>query len=151
MIPAAALDDLAAAPDRIAAAVDGVDDDLLHAPPAPEEWSANEVLAHLRACSDVWGGVIRRMLDEDEPTIRAMNPRSVTISDAFGPSHGVFTGQRYALVEVLRSLHEEQWDRGATITGAGAPMRKTVRDYVDRLHRHERTHLKQLVRAIGAG
>jgi hypothetical protein len=29
---------------------------------ALSEWSAVEVLAHLRACGDVWGGCIARIL-----------------------------------------------------------------------------------------
>ena len=40
---------LAAAPPRIAALTSGLEPAQLQAAPAPEQWSANEVLAHLRA------------------------------------------------------------------------------------------------------
>ena len=47
----------------------------LRTPPGPDEWSANEVLAHLRSCADVWGGYIEKILDHDAPKIRAVSPR----------------------------------------------------------------------------
>jgi len=44
---------LAAAPPRIAASAAGLAPAQLQTPPAPGEWSANEVLAHIRACADI--------------------------------------------------------------------------------------------------
>ena len=41
-----------------------------------EPWSVNDILAHLRACSDVWGATIIAMLVKDNPTIRYVSPRS---------------------------------------------------------------------------
>jgi len=41
----------------------------LHTAPNPGEWSADQVLAHLRACADVWGGNILRMISEDRPAM----------------------------------------------------------------------------------
>ena len=63
-------------PRRIAGATGGVASERLCTRLAPEEWSANEVLAHLRACADVWGGCMHRIIEEDHPTIRAINPRT---------------------------------------------------------------------------
>jgi hypothetical protein len=45
-------------------------------PPAPGEWSARDVLAHLRACSDVWGKYIGIILSKDRATFRAVSPGS---------------------------------------------------------------------------
>ena len=56
---------LKTAPEYIAAVVAGLEPDLLLAPPAPGEWSARDLLGHLRACSDMWGGYILRILNED--------------------------------------------------------------------------------------
>lgn len=47
----------------------------LHTVPNDDEWSANAVLAHLRAYGDVWGNNIMAMLAEDTPTLRGVNPR----------------------------------------------------------------------------
>jgi DinB superfamily len=58
-------------PARIAALTSGLAPDKLHAAPNPGEWSANDVLAHLRSCADVWGNYIATIVAEDRPTIRA--------------------------------------------------------------------------------
>jgi hypothetical protein len=34
------------------------------------------------------------------------------------------------------------------VTGAGAPLTKTVLDYADRLAKHERTHVKQVAAVV---
>ena len=53
---------LAEAPPRIAALTAGLAPAQLHAAPNPGEWSANEVLAHLRACADMWGNCIATII-----------------------------------------------------------------------------------------
>ena len=65
---------LAETPERIAAATRGLTEAQLHSSPARGEWSANEVLAHVRACADVRGEPIRMILAEKHPTFRAVNP-----------------------------------------------------------------------------
>jgi hypothetical protein len=46
---------LAAAPARLAELTEGLPAAQLLTPPEPGEWSARDVLGHLRACSDMWG------------------------------------------------------------------------------------------------
>ena len=67
---------LAATPPRIAALTDGLLPAQLQATPSRDEWSANDVLAHLRACADMWGNCIEVIIAQDTPTIRAVNPRT---------------------------------------------------------------------------
>jgi DinB superfamily len=45
-------------PRRLAMFTEDVTPAYLQVRPAPGEWSASEVLAHLRACADVWGNNI---------------------------------------------------------------------------------------------
>lgn len=142
---------LAAAPPRIAEATVGLTEAQLRAAPAPGEWSANDVLAHLRSCADVWGGCIAAILAQDEPTFRAVNPRTwIKQTDYpqldFGPSLAAFAAQRAALLAVLEPLPPEAWTRGATVKGAGRTLRRTVLSYADWLASHERAHLKQIAR-----
>ena len=146
---------LESGPERIRVATVGVAPDLLRAAPEPGEWSVVEVLAHLRACADVWGGAIGRMLGEAHPTIRAVNPRTwIDETDypdlELAPSLDAFAAQRAELLGLLRALAPEQWARSATVTGAGRPLEKTVLDYADRLARHERSHLGQIERTVAA-
>ena len=42
-------------PSRIADLTDGLTAVQLRTPPGQDEWSVNDVLAHLRSCADVWG------------------------------------------------------------------------------------------------
>jgi hypothetical protein len=146
---------LADAPARIAAATAELSAARLRTSPAAGEWSANEVLAHLRSCADVWGDYMARILIEDRPTIKAVNPTTWIIqtdypSQAFRPSLRRFATQRATLLEMLRPLTTDQWSRTATITGAGAPLQKTVSSYAERLARHERAHVAQIRQIVAA-
>ncbi len=91
---------------------------------APGEWSANDVLAHLRGCADVWGGYILRMLDEDRPTFDAVSSRTwITQTNYpeldFGPSLRAFASQRAELFDVLEPSPLDGWARAATVTAVG--------------------------------
>jgi hypothetical protein len=142
---------LAAAPSRIAAVTIDLTSEQLWTPPSPGEWSANDVLAHLRSCADVWGNCIAVILAKDTPTIRAINPRTWIKSTnylelEFQPSLQAFTAQRAALLAVLESLAAEAWSRKAIVKGAGKPLERTVYAYGESLAIHERPHLKQIDR-----
>lgn len=144
---------LAATPPRITALTAGLVSAQLHTAPAPNEWSANEVLAHLRACADMWGNCIVEMIAHDRPTLRAVNPTTwINKTDyreqAFQPSLHAFTTQRTDLLAVLEPLAPEGWSRAATVTGAGKVLERTVLLYAQWLARHERPHLKQIERIV---
>src|SRR3954447_12763679 len=103
---------LAATPPRIAALTAGLAPAQLQAAPAPDQWSANEVLAHLRACADMWGGCIQEMLAHDRPILRAVNPRTrINQTDyreqPFPASLDAFTAQRADLLAILEPLAPE--------------------------------------------
>jgi DinB superfamily len=147
-------------PRRLAAAAEGLAPAQLRAAPAVGEWSMVELLAHLRSCADVWGDCIATMLVEDGPTIRAVNPQAYVAGTdypdlEFRPSLAAFIRQRDELLGVLEPLGPAEWERTATVTGAGAPLRRTVWFYAEWLARHERTHSRQIdataaaVRAAG--
>ncbi len=142
---------LRATPVRLAALTADLSPAHLRTAPAPGEWSANDVLAHLRACADVWGNCIATMIAEDRPTLRAINPRSwIKRTDyrdlEFQPSLSAFASQRADLLEVLEPLPQEGWSRAATVTGAGSVLERTVLTYARWLARHERPHVKQIER-----
>jgi hypothetical protein len=146
---------LAETPTRIAALTDGLTPAQVRTAPGPDEWSANDVLAHLRSCADMWDGYMMTILAEDRPTIRAVNPRAwIKQTDylelEFAPSLRAFTTQRTELLAVLEALSPDDWARTATVTGAGSPLQKTVLDYADRLARHEQPHIKQIERIVKA-
>ncbi|MEX2237317.1 MAG: DinB family protein [Dehalococcoidia bacterium] len=143
-------------PGRIAAVTEGVAAAQLHAAPEPGAWSVNDVLAHLRACHDVWGGNILRILAEDRPGWKAMNPRTwMKRTDypewEFQPALEAFAKQRADLLAVLEPLPPEGWERLALVTGMlGETYERSARYYADGLADHERQHVKNLERIIPA-
>ncbi len=142
---------LAATPLRITELTAGLTTAQLHAAPGPREWSVNEVLAHLRACADVWGDCIVTIINHDSPTLRAVNPRTWIkgtnyLEQAFQPSLHAFTTQRTALLAVLEPLMPAVWSRSAIVTGAGKPLVRTVQSYAQWMAEHERPHVKQIQR-----
>ena len=146
---------LAATPVRIADLTAGLRPAQLVAPPAPGAWSARDVLAHLRACADVWGGCIATILDADHPTIKAVNPttwikRTAYRDEPFHSSLAAFEQQRAGLLAVLGPLLPAAWSRAALVRGAGAPRERTVHTYAEWLVNHERSHLKQIARTVAA-
>ncbi|MEZ4726503.1 MAG: DinB family protein, partial [Caldilineaceae bacterium] len=100
---------LAETPRRIEALTKDVAEARLQAKADPTSWSANDILAHLRACADVWGKNIAVMLAEDTPTIRHLSPRTwLRKTDypslPFQSSFEAFAAQRAGLLATLASL-----------------------------------------------
>ncbi len=143
---------LAENPQRIAALTAGLSPAQLRTA-NPDEWSARDVLAHLRACSDMWGKCIVEILNEDRPTIKAVNPTTWIKSTnyrelEFRPSFHSYAKQRADLLAVLEPLAPKGWSRKATVTGAGKPRERTVYTYAQWLANHERSHVKQIERIV---
>lgn len=126
----------------------------LHAAPSADEWSVNDVLAHLRACADVWGDYyIATILEQDQPTIKAMNPRTWIkttdyLEQEFPSSLRAFSKQRRKLLKTLETLSAQDWARTNTLIGAGKPLTQTLLSHADGLARHERAHLRQVERIL---
>ena len=144
---------LAETPPRIAALTAGLVPTQLQTAPNQDEWAASDVLAHLRACADVWGGCIAAIIAEERPTLRAVNPRTwIKQTDyrelEFLPSLGAFAAQRRELVVVLEPLPPEVWSRAATVTGAGRALERTVLFYARWPAEHEQSHFKQVERIV---
>ncbi|HUQ42669.1 MAG TPA: DinB family protein [Candidatus Limnocylindrales bacterium] len=147
------LKQLAVQPKEIALLTADLSGARLHRAPARDVWSLNDVLAHLRSCSDMWGKYIRMILAEDRPTIRAMNPTTwIKQTDypelEFTSSLRAFTRQRAGLLKVLRPLPPNAWSRAAIVTGAGRPRERTVLEYARWLANHERSHVKYIARVV---
>lgn len=140
-------------PARIAELTLGLTEAQLRVAPSPSEWSANEVLAHLHSCADVWGNSIMTIVKLDKPTIRAVNPRTWIdstnyLEQNFLPLLQSFTVKRAELVAVLEPIKPKIWSRSANVTGAGKPLNLTVQSYAHRLAVHERPHMKQIKRIV---
>jgi hypothetical protein len=132
-------------PHRIAAATEALNADQLLQRPDAKTWSANDNLAHLRACADVWGETIAAMIREDEPILKHISPRTwMKKTDyptlPFRESFRDFVDQRRALLQALKDLALADWSRGAMIKGR----RHTVFSQARRMALHEVKHCEQL-------
>jgi hypothetical protein len=144
---------LRATPLRLAALTADLSPEALQTRPTPDEWSASVVLAHLRACADVWGNCIVAMIAGDMPTLRAVNPRTWIkqtnyLELDFRPSLCAFATQRAELLAVLSPLPSDTWERSARVSGAGKVLERTVLFYARWLAGHERPHVKQIERIV---
>lgn len=142
------LNDLASTPVRLKELSRALGAAALAARPAPEEWSATEIVAHLRANADVWGASIQKMIDVDDPTIRYVSPRGVMkkpeyVGRGFEEGLELFSEGRRNLVGMLRSLSPEGWSRRATFTATTRGRDQTVMSYARRIADHEAGHIVQ--------
>ena len=151
----AVLGALSDTPEQIARIVRGCTDRQLHRSPEEGAWSAQEIVAHLRACAEVWGRSIDRMLAENHPTIRYVSPRGWIrktdfLEQSFGDSLRAFSDRRAVLVETLSEIHPSGWSRRATFTATTLGRGATVLSYAKRIADHEVKHLEQLRRTLKA-
>src|ERR1044071_1076140 len=103
-------------PNRISRTVDGWSEAELRAQPARGEWSAADILAHLRSADDILTPRIYMMLVRDNPTLLAYEEREW--ADVLGYAQADFQAslqtyilKRAELVNVLRRLTPEEWAR----------------------------------------
>ena len=147
------LEQLASTPEQIAILAESLDPELTTSAPDENAWSVNDVLAHLRACADVWGDSIASMLAGDQPRIKAINPRSWIDRTgyrklAFAESMQAFADQRVALLGTLNALPESGWAASAVFYGMGSPVERSVRSQSERMALHERAHIDQIRHTI---
>jgi hypothetical protein len=140
------VDTLRALPDEIEALVRDLDDEALSRRPAADDWSIKEVCAHLRDSLEIDGERIRRMVEEDDPSIpgydqevlarerdyqNASMPLVLTALRAFSG------GNAY----MLEGLSDAQWQRGGHHEERG-PI--NVSGYAEDQAGHVRIHLEQI-------
>jgi hypothetical protein len=137
-------------PYRIEQATHNIEVTRLNLQSEAEPWSVNNILAHLRACADMWGASIRAMLTQDNPTKRYISPRSWMkkpkyAAQPFDAALASFTQERQELVKTLTTLNQTDWLRPGTFTGTSPRQRhQTVFSYAQRMVNHEQPHLNQI-------
>ena len=144
------LEALETTPRRLEELSAGKSDAALHKAADPKGWSAAENLAHLRACADVWTHSMYAMLAEKNPRLADINERKwakVTgyAELPFERALKTFALQREELLNVLRALTAEDWERAAMIAGR----RHTVFTQARRMAKHEARHLEQVASTLG--
>jgi FMN phosphatase YigB (HAD superfamily) len=123
----------------------------LTARPAADEWSATEILCHMRDVEiEVDRPRIRQILDEDAPFILAQMPdewaktRSYQAQDALSALRE-FTSARLETLEMLKVLAPAQWSRKARHAILGPT---TLQEMVGFNAEHDRLHIQQVWKII---
>ncbi|RMH72011.1 MAG: DinB family protein [Gemmatimonadetes bacterium] len=116
---------------------------------AEGEWSLAEVLAHLRACAEVWSHSIVMMVAQSQPELAYIHPNTwmKTCRYAELPFAGAvqaFVIRRQELLYFLRGLDEHQWERTGRIKGR----EHSVYSQVRRMALHEEKHIIQIERLV---
>jgi len=137
-------------PGDFAAAVRGVSDDALSKRPDEKNWSAKEVVCHMRDTEESFMTRFLSVMAMDEPKFLAVEPdrwaadRQYLRNDA-GDALQAFGARRDDVLKFLRGLTPEQWERGGIHATRG---RMTVKDFVALMAWHDDNHLDQLKRAL---
>jgi hypothetical protein len=133
-------------PDLVDEALEGLSDDELGRRPSPEEWSALEVCCHLRDSAQEEGVRVRRLAEEENPTLVPYDQEAwARERDYQGDDiRRVRTALRAfwgGLAYLLEGLTDEQWQRSGTHPEIGLV---TVRSRAELQVEHAREHLNQV-------
>lgn len=115
-------------------------------------WSVCEQLAHLRACQEVLGGNMLRIVREDHPAWRAVSPRRGQeryFGTPWEEALASFRTQRAELLAELEPLPSPAWERTASVAVPPNTLYEySALYYGDWLARHERSHLSHMTRIV---
>ena len=138
-------------PTDLARLVRGQTDTTLSRRPAPEAWSAKEVVCHLRDAEEHLSGWIRAILASDDPELietatadRWAEDRQYA-RDHAGAAWQAFSQGRDETLDLLRGLDATAWRRAGRHARRG-PL--TVDALVALIAWHDDNHLDQVARAL---
>ncbi len=132
------------------AAIRGLSDAVLSRRPDDKNWAAKEILCHMRDTEEQFMNRFQNILAVDEPQLvaaqadRWASDRQYIRNDAFEALEA-FQRRRKEVLELLRGLKPEQWDRGGIHPTRG---RMSIKDFVTLMAGHDENHLEQLKRAL---
>ena len=145
------LERLERTPTDLARLVRGETDATLSRRPAPEAWSAKEVVCHLRDAEEHLRGWIRTILAHDDPdlietaTADQWAEQRQYARDHAGTAWQAFSQRRDETLELLRGLDVAAWGRAGRHVRRG---RLTLDDLVALIAWHDDNHLDQVKRAL---
>jgi len=136
--------------DDLAVAIKGTPDHLLGKRPDDKNWSALEVLCHLRDTEESFMTRFQTIMAMDDPKFPPAEPdrwaseRQYLKNDARDAIEA-FRIRRDESLKFLRGLRPEQMQRGGIHATRG---RMTIVDFVGLMAWHDDNHLDQLKRAL---
>ena len=138
------------AADDFERAIAGVDDALLSRRPDGANWSAREVICHVRDIEESFMARLQIIMLMNEPKFLPVEPdrwaeeRQYQRNDAMEALQA-FRARRDESLKFLRGLKVEQWERGGIHATRG---HMSIKDFVSLMAWHDDNHLDQLKRAL---
>ena len=133
----------------VAKAVEGLTDADLDRRPAPDEWTAREVVHHLADAETRAAIRLRQLLAEDDPTIQGYDEeryaRTLHYDRPIDTSVALVLAVRSTTAELLERLSDADFARSGTHTESGA---YSVDDWLRIYVAHCEDHAEQIGRAV---
>jgi len=132
-------------------ALRGISEQELDARPAPDKWSAREIVHHL-ADSEMTSAIrLRRLIAEERPVIQGYDQdefaRRLAYDRPVQASLDAFRAARQTTAEILERLTETDWTREGIHSESG---RYTVERWLEIYAIHAHAHAEQIRRARAA-
>jgi uncharacterized damage-inducible protein DinB len=133
-----------------AAAVKGVPDAKLSKRPDDKNWSAKEVVCHVRDTEESFMARFQTIMAMDEPKFLPVEPDRWAVERQYQRNDAqealaAFKSRRDDTLRFFRGLKAEQWERGGIHATRG---KMTLKDFVELMAWHDDNHLDQLKRAL---
>jgi len=136
--------------DDFSAAIQGVSEAVLCRRPDAQNWSAKEIICHVRDTEEYFLSRFQMVLSFEEPKFSPADAgrwaveRQYLRNDA-GEALTAFRQRRRETLTFVRGIKPDQWERTCLHAIRG---RMTLRDYLNLLAGHDKNHLEQLKRAL---
>jgi uncharacterized damage-inducible protein DinB len=133
-----------------AAVVKKVSDAQLTKRPDPKNWSAKEVVCHVRDIEESFMTRFLSIMAMDDPKFLPVEPDRWAVERQYQRNDvqealAAFKTRREETLRFFRGLKPEQWERGGIHATRG---RMTLKDFVELMAWHDDNHLDQLKRAL---
>ena len=133
-----------------AAVVKNVSDAQLTKRPDPKNWSAKEVVCHVRDIEESFMTRFLSIMAMDDPKFLPVEPDRWAVERQYQRNDvqealGAFKTRREETLRFFRGLKPVQWERGGIHATRG---RMTLKDFVELMAWHDDNHLDQLKRAL---
>jgi len=143
-----ALSMLAAAPRRLEKLAAAIGPNRATRKPAPDKWSAKEIICHLADCELTYGFRYRKIISEPNPVLVPFDQEAWAKnlqyqSQQLKPALATFAALRAGHVSLLRSLPPESWEKAGQHPEYGA---LTLGQIVIHLVQHDLNHIAQVER-----
>lgn len=115
--------------------------------PAANKWSMLQVAAHLADLEDVFGERLRRIAQEEQPELAAVDPDARAAEQGYqawdvAQTLAAFRRRRQQNGAFLRGLEPAAWERRGLFTGSGET--RSIEQLALRMAEHDARHLRQI-------